>query len=302
MDEPIVCPNCSAINRAGAEWCARCLTRLDVYKDASPDDPFAGDDPEFYDDAVYEDGPARRSGPLRVVALVLLIAFALAFGASSIVSMLARDELTIQRGVIDPRGYRFIAVGSDGSPVRYDPCRPLHYVFNPEHAPAGAAEDVAVAARLVADATGIEIIYDGETNESVGRSRASYQPGRYGDRWAPILIGWMPHDSAIFDVDSVGVAGSEARQNGSGRPVFVSGAIVLNGAEQLANGFGAGRTWGKVLLHEWGHLLGLDHVNDPAQVMNPDLVSSPATWGTGDLAGLRALGRGAGCLGVPRPG
>ncbi|MDQ4065195.1 MAG: matrixin family metalloprotease [Actinomycetota bacterium] len=301
MDAPITCPNCGAANRADAHWCARCLTRLERRGSAPLDEQSWDDAAAGYDDGFYDEAPVRRSGPLRVVALLLLIALAVAFGASSLISIITRDELTVRRGVTDPRGYRFIAVTDDGSPVRYDPCRPLHYVFNPEHAPAGAAEDVAAAARLIADATGMDIVYDGTTNEPIARTRASYQPRRYSERWAPILIGWMPHDSAIFDIDSVGVAGSEARQNARGRPVFVSGAIVLNGAEQLANGFGAGRTWGKVLLHEWGHVLGLDHVTDPAQVMNPDLVSSPATWGTGDLAGLRALGRGAGCLDVPEP-
>lgn len=300
MDAPITCPNCGAANRSDAQWCARCLTRLDVNADEKnfTDDI---DEDEFYEEGIHDEGPVRSSGPLRVIALLILIAFAVAFGASSLISIVTREELTITRGVSDPRGYRFVAVTDDGLPVRYDPCRPLRYVFTPEHAPAGAAEDVAAAARLVAAATGIDIVYAGTTNEAVGADRPAFQPRRYGDRWAPILIGWMPHDSAIFDLDSVGVAGSEARQNTRGRPVFVSGAIVLNGAEQLANGFGAGRTWGKVLLHEWGHVLGLDHVEDPAQVMNPDLVSSPATWGTGDLAGLRALGRAAGCLDVPQP-
>jgi hypothetical protein len=81
--------------------------------------------------------------------------------------------------------------------------------------------------------------------------------------------------------------------------VYVTGSIVLNGADQLDNGFRPGKTWGKVVLHELGHVLGLDHVVDPAQVMHPSLVSSPAAWGAGDLAGLRLLGPDSGCLSVP---
>ncbi len=47
-----------------------------------------------------------------------------------------------------------------------------------------------------------------------------------------------------------------------------------------------------VVLHEIGHLLGLDHVADPSQVMyefsSPDVTAYQA----GDLAGLEALGTG----------
>lgn len=288
MDATRECPNCGALNRADAPWCARCLTRLEEFE------------PVF--DDVSEPEPARRGAGLRMVALVLILAFGAAFGAANVISVLDGGPGPVRRGLVDPQGFRFIGVDPDsGEPIRYDPCTPLHYTFNPEHAPSGAEADLKRSAQLTAEATGIEFIYDGTTEEPARPQRPAYQPDRYGDRWAPILIGWIPHDSAIFEHDSVGVGGSEARQNDRGQLVYVTGDIILNGADQLASGFGAGRTWGKVLLHEWGHVLGLDHVVDPAQVMNANLVSSPANWGTGDLAGLRRLGRNAGCLNALPP-
>jgi hypothetical protein len=240
---------------------------------------------------------------LRIVALILILAVGGVFGVANVISLLDGGPGPVRRGLVDPQGFRFIGVDpNSGDPIRFDPCTPLHFVFNPEHAPSGALSDVKRSAQLAAEATGIEFIYDGTTEEPARPRRPAYQPDRYGDRWAPILVGWIPHDSAIFEHDSVGVGGSEARVNDrGGRLVYVTGDIILNGADQLASGFGAGRTWGKVLIHEWGHVLGLDHVVDPAQVMNANLVSSPANWGTGDLAGLRRLGRSAGCVAAPRP-
>ena len=292
MNRDKICAECGHVNRDDANWCARCLTPFE-------DDEWADE----WDEPDLETSGPRSSTALRTIALVLILVLAASYAGVNLFAALRQDEaVSPRRGLVDERGFRFLAIDpATNTPVRYDPCTPIHYVFNPDHSPRGGERDVHEAVALTAEASGIRFVFDGLTDEPVRARREVLQPERYGQRWPPLLIGWMPHDSSIFDIDGVGAAGSTIERNADGRLVYVTGSIVLNGAEQLANGFAPGRTWGKVVLHELGHVLGLDHVEDPAQVMHPNLVSSPAVWGEGDRAALRQLGSLGGCLEVPEP-
>ena len=44
--------------------------------------------------------------------------------------------------------------------------------------------------------------------------------------------------------------------------------------------------------HELGHVVGLDHVEDPTRLMNPVGGDEVTDFATGDLLGLAQLGRG----------
>lgn len=151
-------------------------------------------------------------------------------------------------------------------------------------------EAVAVASA----ATGLQFIYDGLTDEAPSDNRESFQPGRYGDRWAPVLVAWSsPAESPGLAGDVIGLGGSATVSANGADWVYVSGQVQLDAPEmnrllQASAGREAARS---VVIHELGHVLGLDHVDDPTQLMFAN-ANSITTLQDGDLAGLALLGKG----------
>jgi hypothetical protein len=178
--------------------------------------------------------------------------------------------------------------------VAYDPCRPVHYVVRPDNAPPGTELLIQEAVASVSAASGLQFVYDGATSEAPSETRETYQPERYGKQWAPVLIAWSSPE------ETPGLAGNVAGMGGSsyvhipGKPyVHVAGQVKLD-----APGLAETLTWRDgpahvraVIMHELGHVLGLDHVDDPAQLMFEEN-RGQLDFGDGDRAGLAVLGRG----------
>jgi hypothetical protein len=199
----------------------------------------------------------------------------------------------------------------DGTPARFNPCQPIHYVTNLAEAPAGAADDIAGAIARIEAATGINFVNDGSTTEVPSSKRPAAQ-ARYGSSWAPVLVAWSkPGESDLLTGGSVvgqGVTTWVQQQTGTAQPagkyVYISGQVVIDASStiHLTPGFGSGQTVGELLLHEMSHVLGLGHSADDTQIMYPQLLPLPsATLGSGDVAGLRRLGLAGGCEDVPNP-
>ena len=187
-----------------------------------------------------------------------------------------------------PYAFMMVQPGST-DPVTYDPCRPLRYVVNAEHAPPGAETLVAEAVQAVGDVTGLRFEYEGLTDERGGRDRAEHQPERYGDRWAPILLEWS--DAAWqpeLAGNIAGVGGSTAITTGWRRTaVYVSGNALFDAPQMMRMPYATARA---VVMHELAHIVGLDHVDDPAQLMHEQ--GQATAFQPGDLAGLARLGAG----------
>jgi len=148
------------------------------------------------------------------------------------------------------------------------------------------------AIAAVSRAAGLRFIDDGPTSEGPTADREAYQPARYGDQWAPVLIAWAtPQEVPDFGIDVAGEAGPVAVGTPSGGRAYVSGVVYLDGRKLAA--MGVAKAGELVAPHELGHLVGLEHVPDTNQVMYPSVNVNLAGYAAGDLAGLAALGRGS---------
>ncbi len=187
-------------------------------------------------------------------------------------------------------GYAFLVADDAGAPVLFDPCRPVHWVEAPGPVPPGGREVVRRAFAELSRHTGLRFVEDGTTDERPAESRPLVQPARYGDRWAPVLVAWSTEADAPRLAGRVaGYAGPAVADDG-GR-LLVSGQVVLDAAD-LAHPGGSGVTAFAyyAVLHELGHLVGLAHVDQPAQLMYAQgHIAAPAP---GDLRGLAAAGSG----------
>lgn len=193
-------------------------------------------------------------------------------------------------------GFAFTSLREHSTqPVTYDPCRPLHFVENRRGAPSGSHALLLQAVARMSAATGLKFVDDGSTAETADDDRSDYQPDRYGERWAPILIAWSTSNEApTLEGDIVGYGWSD-EWSGSDGDVYVSGEIVLDEVDlgiELTQPRGASYVRA-TMMHEWGHVLGLAHVEDPHQLMYADQSDDNLVLAAGDLRGLARLGSGA---------
>ncbi|WP_456824558.1 matrixin family metalloprotease [Cellulomonas sp. P5_E12] len=191
--------------------------------------------------------------------------------------------------------YTFLSKQPDGvTPVSWDPCRPIHYVTSATGAPTGGDQMIADAVAAVHAATGLVFVNDGTTDEAPNPAspRSMSQPDRYGDRWSPVLISWdTPATNVRLAGDIAGVGGPQSVSLDGTLFVSVTGIVSLD-APQIAELEQYEGNASSVVKHELGHLVGLDHVNDPTQLMNPVGSVDVTTFAAGDLTGLAALGGG----------
>ena len=189
--------------------------------------------------------------------------------------------------------YAFQAV-QDGEPVAWSPCRPIHVVVNPAGAPESFPDDVLAALGDISAASGLVFVYDGITDEVATADRAPYQPERYGDRWAPVIVRFAD-ESEVPELagDVAGLTVVHTMSNRYTGRDHITTAEVWIDREMLSYARQDGvYAYVAVLRHELAHAVGLDHVDDSSQLMYPT-TSGNGTFQDGDLAGLARLGAGS---------
>ena len=175
-------------------------------------------------------------------------------------------------------------------PVAYDPCRPIEYAVNDALAPSGAGELIGSAVDEISAATGLVFRYVGETAEQPRPT-----PQALLVRRRPVLIAWTtPEVVPDLSGDIAGVGGSTSRLDEyTGQRQYVTGMVALDVTqltEIMARPGGPAQVRA-IVLHELGHLVGLDHVDDPGELMYAKNVGR-LDLGPGDREGLAALGSG----------
>jgi hypothetical protein len=190
-----------------------------------------------------------------------------------------------------------------GAPVRWNPCDPISYAVNTAGATSSIRGDLRVALARVTRATGIGFRPVGTTKETFIHA---YQRMRYHGvvTKAELIMIWVDHEdyqailrrlsdprpSIAFAKTMAGLTADQDQ--------YFGGIIVVDADATARRGFGDRYAHGSVLLHELGHIMGLDHVKDPDQLMYSGRYPNVAVhdFAAGDLEGLRRLGTEAGCL------
>ena len=262
MDEPSL-PTAAELGVSEAEY-ARILR--DVRQRERAEEPL--------DEPSTRWRPSRRL-PLAVLAVVLAVALVPRLGLAG-----SHDQQPT---------YAFLMTDGD-QPVAYSSCRLIQVAVYPTGGPPDAEQLVREAVARLRGASGLDIVVIGSFGGHAPNWNFEAAPIRPGD---PVSVSWQDSEAiAELTDDTAGLGGSPVVTSPSGTAYRVAGTIALSrDYYALLTQRGDHGEALAVLLHEFGHVFGLDHVDSPRELMydeNSDLTD----FGPGDLQGLRRLGNG----------
>jgi hypothetical protein len=188
-----------------------------------------------------------------------------------------------------PPTYEFLQA-VDGQPVTYSSCSLIQVAVYPAGGPSNAEQLVREAVAKVEAATGLDIVVVGSYGGHAPNWNFEAAPVTYTD---PVSVSWQDGNAiAAMTEDTAGLGGSPVVTSVNGTQRRVAGTIALSRdyyAQLQQRGDHAEEV--AVLLHEFGHVMGLGHVDSPHELMYEDNVGQ-TEFGAGDLEGLRRLGQG----------
>jgi hypothetical protein len=171
--------------------------------------------------------------------------------------------------------------GTRANPARWGTCR-IGYRVNALRMPPTGLADLREAMRRVTQVSGIRFRFRGKTT-------VVPRPGYGGPGLNQMVVAWAsPRQSRGLVYPGVSGVGGTSQS----RSRLLSGYVLIN--TQFSGtadpGFAEGASQGLVLMHELGHVVGLDHSPNRRQIMYFASALPAAVWGAADIRGLRKVG------------
>jgi hypothetical protein len=153
-----------------------------------------------------------------------------------------------------------------GAVTSWSSCEPVKYLIS-SNTTEDEIDSVKTALEIIGQLKGLKFELIGEKD-----AVASQNWGRKieNNNFRPVLISFT--DPSKTDMLGGSNAGATVvNRSGDNKNLIVSGAVAINrdAYMTLEEGFGGGMSRGNLLLHEFGHLVGLGHVDIDSALMNP---------------------------------